>query len=365
MNNLNIIKGPKSEDYDVFDGLMNTMVSCTTASEPSISRRCSTETVFSIQDRETDFLRDTSDTEWCDSDEGRIVEFEPDTAPEEEGLVDGDSSGNSDNEIISTKVIEILVRDDGDLELADSERSGDSDGEIGFHDYWKCAQCRAENNNPLYRYCEKCFKERKNFFPPRPKRKHKLDTRIDSETISRTLSQDSGVETVANSQEFSQDLTPDLSQDLTPDLGQDQVDGPSRPKHSENRLSDVLNRNHKRRAESADRKNKRIKVDYSGSETDSEKDEPVIQPLVKMISDPSLTVEPESLNQKPITLQEKLDTDNLCIMCYSEPKSGVFVHGRIAHICCCYKCARQVWAKAKRCPVCNCKVSNVLRAVVM
>lgn len=96
-----------------------------------------------------------------------------------------------------------------------------------------------------------------------------------------------------------------------------------------------------------------------------------VMPLVKMISDPALTVENTDvkLTKKVIanTIKEKLDNDakDLCIVCFAEPKSGVFVHGRIAHICCCYKCAVKVWSKAKRCPVCNCKVSNVLKAVVM
>lgn len=65
-----------------------------------------------------------------------------------------------EDSIIKTKVIEISVGDDGDIEFADSEHtgSGDSDSEMDLYDYWKCAQCRAENNNPLYRFCEKCFK---------------------------------------------------------------------------------------------------------------------------------------------------------------------------------------------------------------
>lgn len=66
------------------------------------------------------------------------------------------------NEIIATKVIEVSIRDDGDLVFADSEQteSNGSDSEIDLHDYWYCAQCLAANNNPLYRYCEKCFKVR-------------------------------------------------------------------------------------------------------------------------------------------------------------------------------------------------------------
>ena len=131
-----------------------------------------------------------------------------------------------------------------------------------------------------------------------------------------------------------------------------------------------------RRAESADRrtKRKRARTD-SDTELDSDDDlfdsKPKIdvRPLVKTVSDPAITIEerPPKITKKVIanSLIEKMEEKDLCMICISEPKSGVFVHGRIAHICCCYKCAVKVWAKAKRCPVCNCKVSNVLKAVVM
>lgn len=66
------------------------------------------------------------------------------------------------NEIIATKVVEVSVGDDGDLQFADSEQTESEamDSEVDLCDYWSCAQCLAKNNNPLYRYCEKCFKVR-------------------------------------------------------------------------------------------------------------------------------------------------------------------------------------------------------------
>lgn len=164
----------------------------------------------------------------------------------------------------------------------------------------------------------------------------------DIEPVPRTLSQDSGVE----SQELSQN---------------DRAQG----------TSSQVERPPKRRADSADRKNKRIKVDYSDSDSDSDSNRVVVgseevKPISKTVSDPSLTIDDVKITKKVISnsLKEKVG-DDMCIICFTEPKSGVFVHGRIAHICCCYKCAVKVWAKAKRCPICNCKVSNVLKAVVM
>ncbi|XP_013139396.1 PREDICTED: E3 ubiquitin-protein ligase Mdm2-like [Papilio polytes] len=350
---------------------MNTTASF--SSEHSWSRRCSTETVFSIQGKETDIVRDTSDTEWASSEEERDVEYEPVTEPEDDAPLSCHSSSDSDNEIIRTQVIEVSMRDDGDLVFADSEQteSNDSDSELDLHDYWHCAQCLARNHNPLYRYCEKCFRVRKNFFPPRPKRKHKRNSlerentridpdvnkedivsRLDSDNLAR-LSQDSGVESLGITSASSQELVPNEA-------------GLSADVKTETLSQNVLRR--KRRAESADCRDKRIKVDYSDSESNSESE---IKPLVKMVSDPSLSIQEidsVKLSKKAIinSIKENLDSnDNMCIICVSKPKSGVFVHGRIAHICCCYNCAVKVWAKAKRCPICNCKVSNVLKAVVM
>lgn len=177
-------------------------------------------------------------------------------------------------------------------------------------------------------------------------------SRLDSDNLAR-LSQDSGVESLGITSASSQELVPNEA-------------GLSADVKTETLNQNVLRR--KRRAESADCRDKRIKVDYSDSESNSESE---IKPLVKMVSDPSLSIQEidsVKLSKKAIinSIKENLDSnDNMCIICVSKPKSGVFVHGRIAHICCCYNCAVKVWAKAKRCPICNCKVSNVLKAVVM
>lgn len=337
-----------------------------------------------------DIARDTSDTDAADSDatDASDVEYEPVTEPDDDGPLDeDDTSANSDHDIIATKVIEVSVGDDGELQFADSERtdSHESDSELDLYDYWNCAQCRATNNNPLYRYCYKCFQVRKNFFPPRPRRKRNILTKTSE--IPRTLSQDSGVDSpmsqetdVPASQDVfaaSQDVfapsqgltTQELeltSQEVDPILGE----GTSYPKPGHS-----ISSYRKRRAESADRrtKRKRARTD-SDTELDSDDDlfdpkpKTDVRPLVKTVSDPAITIERAPVVTKKVianTLIEKMEEKDLCMICISEPKSGVFVHGRIAHICCCYKCAVKVWAKAKRCPVCNCKVSNVLKAVVM
>lgn len=166
--------------------------------------------------------------------------------------------------------------------------------------------------------------------------------------------------------------------------------------HSEHVESDKLNDSdsNKRRTEESEERSqllsKRIKIDY---DTDIDSESKIdVAPLIKTVSDPALTVhthtqvnicqsstdntnirqsksqttdDTNSTVKRETSTDKKDKADNTCIICTTEPKSGVFVHGRIAHICCCYKCAVEVWRKSKRCPVCNCRVSNVLRAVVM
>lgn len=53
-----------------------------------------------------------------------------------------------------------LSDDDSDeFILADTEddTDGSFDLELGQADYWKCVKCNNKQNNPLYRYCEKCY----------------------------------------------------------------------------------------------------------------------------------------------------------------------------------------------------------------
>lgn len=43
--------------------------------------------------------------------------------------------------------------------FADTEESDGSsdDPELGRADYWECIKCKNRQNNPMYRYCEKCY----------------------------------------------------------------------------------------------------------------------------------------------------------------------------------------------------------------
>lgn len=72
----------------------------------------------------------------------------------------------------------------------------------------------------------------------------------------------------------------------------------------------------------------------------------------------------KNLEVKYAEQKEEDRLNNLCIICVNGPKDSAFVHSRTLHICCCYKCAIKVWNKKRRCPICNCKVKNVLKCYV-
>ncbi|XP_022175656.1 E3 ubiquitin-protein ligase Mdm2-like isoform X2 [Myzus persicae] len=65
-----------------------------------------------------------------------------------------------------------------------------------------------------------------------------------------------------------------------------------------------------------------------------------------------------------ITLMNE-NINNICNICYIMPKNGVFNHGKIGHIYCCYPCAKKLWRKSKNCPLCNVKIKFVTKMIVV
>lgn len=57
--------------------------------------------------------------------------------------------------------------------------------------------------------------------------------------------------------------------------------------------------------------------------------------------------------------------NNICNICFLMPKNGVFNHGKIGHIYCCYSCAKKLWRKSNKCPLCNVKIKFVTKMIVV
>jgi len=353
------------------------------ASETSISSADDdAESVYSIQGKETDVVQDDESTDEEDSscysgtDIEVEVEYEVESISGSEdnnfSVIDFDSSGSEDLVLAEGAIAAVIM--DSSLEAWETDgetSSASSQSPVNqsklrslTSDFWPCVRCKSQNSIPPFRFCEKCFqtycwqcKEKKNdeykcfplceqcfkirktFFPPRPRgsRKRKLEKesgnvasgsestatikletvnscirRLSSETLdSKCLSQDSGVSS---------------SQDL-PQLD---FDGIKVPEH--------LVRGVKRKI--------------------SESSESDIFEEVSRKKRKEVVVEERKQSEKNYSSNSEQE---LCIMCNSNPKNGVFLHGTKGHMCCCYKCALKSWKSTKRCPVCNCKVKNVIK----
>lgn len=54
-------------------------------------------------------------------------------------------------------------------------------------------------------------------------------------------------------------------------------------------------------------------------------------------------------------------TKNLCNICLIMPKNGIFHHGKISHVYCCYSCANKMHRNSNKCPICKVKLKYVTK----
>ncbi|GFT07069.1 ranBP2-type domain-containing protein [Nephila pilipes] len=140
----------------------------------------SDESVYSVQDYETEFAKDTSDDNLCLVDENSFpgsgiltieetydvdVEYEIETGSDSNGDRNGFTT-DSDSDIeeaIKTAILTFFCKTDSDVEyLADAssdENTNAVDAEISEEDKWLCGTCSTPND-PLSRRCASCWKLR-------------------------------------------------------------------------------------------------------------------------------------------------------------------------------------------------------------
>ena len=53
----------------------------------------------------------------------------------------------------------------------------------------------------------------------------------------------------------------------------------------------------------------------------------------------------------------------LCEFCCLRPRNASLIHGLLAHQICCYPCAKRLWKKQARCPVCRRKVERIVKNI--
>jgi len=87
---------------------------------------------------------------------------------------------------------------------------------------------------------------------------------------------------------------------------------------------------------------------------------------------------PEPSREFSLKLQSALDAppvsvavaggirdDPLCIICMAREKTSAFVHGKIAHMCCCFPCGDKTVKRAGKCPVCRRKIQKVVKVIII
>ncbi|XP_030751667.1 E3 ubiquitin-protein ligase Mdm2-like isoform X2 [Sitophilus oryzae] len=383
------------------------------ASESSKASEDDTESIYSLQDKETDVVRDTSDTETQDdSDLDKYeLEFEYEVASLSDDAETYHFSSSDPEDMVLAAAVSVICDSDLEVWVTDVEDSDSSSDEtsLGRTDFTSCVQCRGENDNPLFRYCEKCFQDRKKFFPPRPKRTRRrkanaktslgTTTRDSQEAIKLStlqnclsgLSQDSGVgssqecpplnfdricvpEDVRSSKGNSknEDISPSTSQSLT-ELEQYESDTSKDPKPSSG----------KETSSNFGRKRLRSESTSDDSGTESSKKPKTARDLGYTSSSTPSIGEKSSLSAFPVdkssfssessgfssgASQERASGSEfdrseaeLCMFCNSAPKDSIFLHTNIAHRCCCYDCAKKTMKSIKRCPICNRSVNKVVK----
>lgn len=203
--------------------------------------------------------------------------------------------------------------------------------------------------------------DRKAFFPPRPRRRkkaadkskeksHSLPVKLDAlQSCLKGLTHDSGIN---SSQDFGSLCLDQIvvPQTEAPSTSLTEDEGKSRKRQmSESSLSDEYEekrpRKHPKTNKDENKENSERKMKKSGDEGEDK----------KVVEAPQKSPEADRVKGPLPELKED------CIMCNVKPKNSVFLHGRIAHMCCCYGCAMRTWKSLKRCPICQRKVSNVVR----
>ncbi|RZF41250.1 hypothetical protein LSTR_LSTR010478 [Laodelphax striatellus] len=279
-----------------------------------------TESVHSIQDKTTDSAKDTPDTSSSEEEEDddlenqseddvnaqEDVEYEPRSLSDSEirhpfTVNESFSTSSNDEDIMikKGKIIKAVTENTSSTSTSSSDDAQERfDPELSLTDYWFCVKCRTPNNNPLFRFCEKCFGDRKNFFPPRPKPKAKKRKQRTRRKGKRAKMDENG--SGASSGSTSQ---PSSSLQLT-----------------------------------------------SNSEIESASVED--RPAKAGVASRSITCQTESSEQWPLF-------GETCETCMARPKDGVFIHTKIVHRYSCYRCSKKIWKEIGRCPLCNNKVCNV------
>lgn len=333
-----------------------------------------TETIHSAQSYET-LEADDCETDSADENETKMqtsqvydVEYDIDSGEEEERPPQAngvgkefssadDSDTDADEKVMVSSAnlsVENLYWADSEFDDIDIDKVTERNLK---NNLWKCVSCNVPIKD-FMRFCSSCWTIRKGWAPERPKHKKKVRTEYPKKIIS-TLS-DTETDSVLNDTESKYEDRPRFdskssissqdsgigSQELEILNSQEMTQIPNAGQPGWN-----LHVANFSRSNSIDQGS--VKSSSGASSMDTESCS-VSSGDLGSLADLKIKEE-SSRTDQPIS--------NLCEFCCLRPKNASLIHGRLGHQVCCYPCAKKLWKKQARCPVCRRKVEKIVKII--
>ncbi|XP_058804901.1 E3 ubiquitin-protein ligase Mdm2-like [Phymastichus coffea] len=324
------------------------------------------ESIYTEQGHETEYARDTSDTSThtyysssnSESDVAFQVQYElaPSSDNDEQfHSISGSSSSGPEENIIAVEIVNHFSNCDGHADDSDDSRSS-MDSEVKKSFFRTCVQCKGQNHNPLFQFCDKCYQLRKSYYPrERPRRKPRAQKkptakkqRITTMSSQEMYGIDSGIGSGA-----SQELICLQSSDTVMNF----ESSPSVMSTSYSQISTMASSTILC-SQSSDMTVMSVERDEADSGTASKECDSDIGSIDSDHGLLDLTKEKTKISplKRPLSSdkQPSQSLDVLCNMCVERTASGIFHHGKSAHLYGCYDCAKKTYRiNGNRCPVCN------------
>lgn len=79
----------------------------------------------------------------------------------------------------------------------------------------------------------------------------------------------------------------------------------------------------------------------------------------------SLFMSQEKINEDCGMIDMVGKNENICNICFINVKNSIFNHGKTGHVYACYYCAKAIWKKSGKCPICQLKIRYVTKMIVV
>lgn len=332
------------------------------------------EEVLSVQGRETMSVRDSSDDLWFLDEDSIHVEVDSDTEIAVEYDLESNHSHLSESDLSSIRSGQgfLVVCQESDVEFFADYSDTDSnmgDKELSEADYWACSECQ-QMNEPLLRYCSRCWKLRSNWLPSRTPSQRYLD---------RSAKMSKGVDAISpdpcSDKEYSFTNTKHQTDPVITDVKDTKGLIDSGFGSLSSTQETIGSQDSERIFKPVVRKGLQppsvadFDVNQKSFLQESQEVETRYSLLnFQMEKNKSSSSLDSSDNQQKNSVVPTAQTDPLhdpCIICLSKPKTASLVHGGSGHQVCCFECGKRMKRRGKKCPVCRRPIQKVIKNYIL